>query len=166
VWIVIVSVLPVRKRPVLSTFYTRRMNLPRQARDKHSESTQKRVPFSCRESSLRSCPCASRSAVASTSGPKVSTRLRSTASRYANEHVGMFLSVLMLSFCQDRLGANIGKAPKKECTPFSCRSSPSRAQHRQCCSLKRKRFRCRCSPDLTTFLLLNVLGLLFVSRCI
>ena len=77
-------------------FLTRRMNLPRQARDKHSESTQKRVPFSCRESSLRSCPCASRSAVASTSAPKVSTRLRSTASRYANEHVGMFLSVLML----------------------------------------------------------------------
>jgi hypothetical protein len=38
-------IAPVRKRSFLSTLYTKMMNSPRQARDKHRESsTQKRVP--------------------------------------------------------------------------------------------------------------------------
>ena len=37
--------LPVRERPFLRHFIVKTIILPRQARDKHRESTQKRLPF-------------------------------------------------------------------------------------------------------------------------
>ena len=85
--------LQVRKRHFLSHLYIKSNILPRQARDEHRENSKK-VPFSLRAGCPRNHPA-----------------VRQVRKRYC-----LSVCTFKRSFCQDRLGTNIGRTQKRE--PF------------------------------------------------
>jgi hypothetical protein len=115
-----------KKKPLFAPFMYKCIILPRQARDKHRESTQKKMAFriACRY-----------------------RRPRAGQRRYSErKRKDVFLSRLYIktiAFYQHRLGTNIGKSTQKQTTVFFLRTT-GRGWQRQAASQQATTTSARC----------------------